>query len=320
MYSDNSISYKILLLGIVFIITLAFADSAFGASRIAVVMSHRSEIHSLALASFLQSIIMDLERAEIFTFGMEDKMETERITDMIQNSNPDLVLAVGTRAALGAKKAVKDIPIVFCMVLNPVSSGLVTSMRSPGGNITGASLDIPIETQFRYMKSVVDNISSIGVLYNPEETGTLIKEASRIARNMNMKLTAKPVSSERAVPDALRDLLGSIDILWSVADGTVFPRSTEYILLNTLRSNTPFMGLSPPFVKAGALLALSCDYGDIGKQAAELAIRILRGERPGNISVTAPRNIYLSINMKTAKHLGLSIPDRVIESANEVIE
>ncbi len=80
------------------------------------------------------------------------------------------------------------------------------------------------------------------------------------------------------------------------------------------------MGLSPPFVNAGALLALSCDYGDIGKQAAEMAIEILRGGRPGNIQVTVPRNVYLSINMKTAKHIGLRVPDRAVQLANEIIE
>lgn len=312
--------YVALVLIFALIATLVMADSASGANRIAIMISHRSEIHSLALTSFLQTIVLDLEQTEIFTYNMGNGMETSKIIGMIQNSNPDLVLAVGTKAALEAKKAIRDIPVVFCMVLNPVSSGLVTSMRSPGGKMTGASLDIPIETQFRYMRSLVDDMSSIGVLYNPEETGTLIKKATKIARNMDLTLIPKPVSSGREVPNALKDLLGGVDVLWSVADGTVFPQSTEYILLNTLRSSTPFMGLSPPFVNAGALLALSCDYGDIGKQAAEIAIKVLRGERPGNIPVTVPRNVYLSINMKTAKHIGLDIPDRVVRSANEVIE
>jgi putative ABC transport system substrate-binding protein len=240
--------------------------------------------------------------------------------EKIKGSDPDLILAIGTKAALEAKERIKDIPIVFCMVLNPVSSGLVSSMSLPGGNITGASLDIPIKTQFQYMKTVVGHIDSLGVLYNPQETGMLIGEAERIARNMGLKLMAKPISSGREVPRALGDLIGGVDAIWSVADGIVFPQSTEYILLNTLRGNTPFMGLSPPFVKAGALLALSCDYGDIGKQAAEIAIEILGGGQPGSITVTAPRNVYLSINMKTAKHIGLSVPDSVIQSANEVIE
>lgn len=238
----------------------------------------------------------------------------------IRKRKPSFVLAVGTTAALAAKKELMGIPIVFCMVLNPVSSGLVKYMKSPGGSITGASLDIPLETQYKYIKMLIPDAKSIGVIYNPEETGILVQEAVRVAKAGNISLIAKAISSEREVPDAMKSMLDKVDILWSVADGTVFgPQSTQYILLTTLRARMPFMGLSPAFVKAGALMALSCDYADTGKQAAEIAMRILDGENPGDIPIAVPRRISLHINLRTAKHIGLNVPENAVELADEVI-
>lgn len=303
-------------------IMLVPAYPSLGTARISVMISQRSELHSKALESFLRAVIDEYERTEIFTYDLSGQTEAgTEILKEIKRVKPDLVLAMGTTAALAAKKNLKEIPIVFCMVLNPVSSGLAGSMRSPGGNITGASLDIPLETQFQYMKWVVTGLKSVGVIYNPEETGALVREASRVAGSMNLSFLAKPVHSEREVPGAMEDLLNNIDILWSVADGMVFsPQSTQHILLNTLRTGTPFMGLSSSFVKAGALMALSCDYADIGKQAAEIAIRILNGGNPRDIPIAVPRKLSLCINLKTAEHIGLRVSKSVIESADEVIK
>jgi len=311
------ILFATLVLGI----TLVLVHSSFGTDRISVMISESNDAHSTALASFLRGMIGRSEQTAIFTYDLEGQMEAGiRIAGEIQRSNPDLVLAIGTTAALAAKKELKGIPIVFFMVLNPVSSGLVESMSSPGDNITGASLDIPLETQFQYLKQVVPDLRSIGVIYNPEETGKVVQEAIKVAKGMNLSLIAKAISSEREVPDALRNLLGKVDALWSVADGTVFgPQSTQYILLNTIKTGTPFVGLSPSFVKAGALMALSCDYADIGKQAAEIANRVLNDENPGDIPVAVPRKVSLCINLKIADRIGLRVPGDVIKLADEVI-
>jgi putative ABC transport system substrate-binding protein len=284
-------------------------------------ISQSNDAHSMALESFRQAI-GGSERSAVFTYNLGGQQEAGiQIAREIQRSGSDLVLAMGTMAALAAKKEIKGIPIVFCVVLNPVSSGLVENMKLPGGNITGASLDIPLETQFQYIELVVPKLKSIGVIYNVEETGILVREATRVAERMKLSLITKAVSSEREVPNALGSLLNRVDALWSVADGTVFgPQSTQYILLNTLRTGTPFMGLSPSFVKAGALMALSCDYEDVGKQAAEVANRILDGENPGDVPVAVPRKVSLCINLRTADHIGLRVSEDVIKLADEVIK
>jgi len=316
----RSISKRAFSIALIFGITLILAQSPSGAVQISIMVSQRSEAHNAALTAFLQAIEKS-QQIETITYNLGGNMKMGiEAAKWIRKGKPNLVLAVGTTAALAAKKELMDIPIVFCMVLNPASSGLVKHMKSSGGSITGASLDIPLETQYKYIKMLIPDVKSIGVIYNPEETGILVQEAVRVAKAGNISLTAKAISSEREVPDALKSMLNKVDILWSVADGTVFsPQSTQYILLTTLRARVPFMGLSPAFVKAGALMALSCDYTDIGKQAAEIAKSILDGENPGDIPIAVPRKISLYINLRTAEHIGLSIPKSAIKLADEVI-
>jgi putative ABC transport system substrate-binding protein len=114
----------------------------------------------------------------------------------------------------------------------------------------------------------------------------------------------------------MEEVEGKVDVLWSVADSTVFtPQGLRHILLSTLRNRIPFVGLSPAFVKAGALLALSCDYQDVGSQSGEMAIRILEGESPDTIPTAVPRQVSLSVNMNTARQIKVAIADEVRDAA-----
>jgi putative ABC transport system substrate-binding protein len=108
-----------------------------------------------------------------------------------------------------------------------------------------------------------------------------------------------------------------IDALWSVADSTVFAsdRSIEFLLRQTLQYKIPFMGLSPAFVKAGALLALSVDYRDIGWQCGEQAALVLHGRTPASLPVTTPRRVTLYINTNVARAIGVEIPPGTMAQA-----
>jgi len=311
---------RTLLAALAFSIILTLPYPSFGDIRLPIMLSQDSDIHRSVLESFTKELDGSKQIVTV-KYDLDGQFEKGlKIARKIRTFNPDMVLAIGTTAALAAKKEIKDVPIVFCLVLNPVSSGLVESMESPDGNITGASLDIPLITQYKYAKLLIPDLKNIGVIYNPEETGKLVQNAAEAAKQENLLLTARAIYSEREVSEALWDLVNKIDALWSVADGTVFgPQSTQYILLNTLRTGTPFIGLSPSFVKAGALMALSCDYYDIGKQAAGIANRILNGESPEDIPISVPRKVSFHINLKTADHIGLQVSQDVIKLADEVI-
>lgn len=294
-----------------------------GNFTIAVIKSRDSTFYNAALKGFMEALKDKNVKESTSIYNMEDEPKKGReIVSRIKRTKPDLILTLGTMATKAASEDIKDLPIVFSAVLNPVDSKLVKSMKSSGNNLAGASMDIPIKTQFEWLKNVVPNVKTIGVLYNPDDTKVVIDEASKIAETMKLKLIAVPVHSEKDVPQATNDLLRKVDALWSVADTTIFglQQSRKFILLETLRKKIPFMGLSRTYVKAGALLALSCNYEDIGRQSGELAVRILAGEKPSQIPITVPRKVSLLLNRKVAERIGIKIPNHIIAKADEVFK
>ena len=235
----------------------------------------------------------------------------------IKQQRPALIVTLGSAATALIHRQVQDIPVVFCMVLNPVASGLVQSLQSSGNNLTGASLDIPVELQFDTLKAVVPAVKKVGVLYNPQETGEVVRTATHIAATRGIELIALPVRAVEKLQETLDNHNKKLDALWAVADSTVFAsdRAIEFLLRKTLEYRLPFMGLSPGFVKAGALLALSVDYRDVGVQCGEQATHILAGRAPASLPITTPRRVTLYLNSQVAKAIGVTIPSHTMEGA-----
>ena len=252
--------------------------------------------------------------------GKVDKPED--ILRKIRASEPDVILTIGTRATSLVAKSFNDTPIVFSAVLYPVASKFVPDMKRPGGNITGAALDVPIERQFKTLSEIVPKLKRVGVLYSPQETQLVIEEAKRVAELMNLELLAEQVSSESDVDDALKKLdRQKMDALWSVVDGIVLsPASTGYIGKYVVHRGIPFMVPSKKYITDGALVTLTADVRDCGRQAGEIVLRILNGDKPKNIPVATARTVEMGLNLRTADHIGLTIPQSMIDKASVVIE
>jgi len=134
----------------------------------------------------------------------------EKIIEEIKNLNPTLILTVGTSATELARSSFENTPIVFSSVMYPALSGFVESMKRPGKNLTGASLDIPLKIQFKTFKDIVPNLKRIGVLYSAN-TAPLIAPASEELRRMGMELVAVRVNESKELPGALDSLARSTD-------------------------------------------------------------------------------------------------------------
>lgn len=254
-------------------------------------------------------------------YDVSDESKGEnQIAQKIKDLKPDLIVTIGSRSTAIVSQKIKDIPIVFCTVLNPVSSGFVQSMRSSGNNLTGSSLDIPVRIQLEKFKLIVPKLKRLGVLFTQDSKQVII-EAKRVCKRIGIELVPQLIYAEKEIPGAVEALAQEVDGLWAVADTIIFtPQSTQYILLYTLRNGLPFMGLSPSFVKAGALFTLACDHKDVGRQGGELALRILSGEETSQIPISIPRMIYLCLNLRTAEQINLKIPKKIVSVAKEVFK
>lgn len=267
----------------------------------------RSVIRSQHESAILQAVQLDPE-AESFA----DEIA------FIKSLAPAVIVTVGSAATQIAKDNFDNTTIVFSAVKYPVISGFVESNLRPGSRITGASLDIPVDIQFRYFKQIIPNLKKVGVLYT-SNTAKLIAPARVIASQTGIELVAIKIEGPRDLARALDSLASCTQGLWTVADPNLFdPQSTKYILLNSLRRGLPLMGFSRYVVESGALFALDFDYKAIGRQAGHIVAKVLKGADPARLPVTTPDIIWFHYNEKTAKHVQVEIPPELVAIAKEV--
>jgi putative ABC transport system substrate-binding protein len=193
------------------------------------------------------------------------------IQHAVANQRPDLILALGTPALAQARAEAGGIPVIFCLVSNP--EPLMDSAQ-----VSGVSIDIPAELKLQAMKRVLPKARRMGIIYTAE-SAFAYHDALRAAPLFNLDTVERQVSSERELPAALRQVLPKVDFFLMVPDPALCSiESTEHLLLEGLRSRVPVIGLSAPYCKGGALISFECDYRDLGRQAGELASRVLDGE------------------------------------------
>jgi putative ABC transport system substrate-binding protein len=309
------------ILIVLFSIFLLPKESFANQKLIAIVKTDEFSSYTRAIKGVKQILDQSAKEVEFIEYTLAGELpEKSKTLEEIKAKRPDLILTVGSRSTELVSQHIKNIPIVFSAVLNPVVSGFVANMNSPQGNLTGASLDVPLRIQLEKFRLIVPHLKNLGVLYT-SETEPLIREAKSVSNDLGIKLVAQPIQSEKEIPAVLEKLKNEVDGIWAVADPLIFtPQSTQFILLFTLRNGLPLMGLTPSFVQAGALFTLAPDYKDVGRQAGEMALEVISGKNPVNIPVTMPRMIYLYLNLKTAEQINLVISPDLIEVAKEVFK
>lgn len=240
--------------------------------------------------------------------------EGETIVNLLRTQPPKLIFAIGNKAAQLANTNLSGTPIVFSLAVNPVKYGLT------GDNICGVSLNVSPRDQLQMLKKIAPSVQRVGVVYNPDSNANVIDEARSVARSLGMEIVATKVNSMAEVSDAINGLSGRIDAFWMIVDPLVSNMDVlKRLLLFTLSERIPLVVPAQPFVDGGGLLAVTIDYSNVGKQAGEIANQILSGSKtPKSYGVQAPSGTGLSINLKTAKTIGLTVPQSIIDSATKV--
>lgn len=238
--------------------------------------------------------------------------ETE-ISSILSKYRPDLILCLGTKA-LKYALTVKKIPKIFCLVLHP-EMYLSTDYL----DVYGITIELPPLLQFRIIAQAFPRLKRIGVIYNPEFNQKYIEIAKESAKSVALDLVTCSVRSVKEVPSALHHLEDKIDILWSILDNTAYgPETARYVLLFALRRDIPFVGFSPQFAKAGALMAVYGDYEDMGRQSALLAKKVLLGNEESLVKILQPRKARIAINQKVARALGITFTPEFLKIVDKV--
>lgn len=294
----------------VFCLGLGVLDQA-SAAEVAILKTADLAAYNQAVAGFKAAMPSSTTFVEYDMKG--DLARGQNLARKIRTSDAALLLAVGVKAAQVAKLEVPDIPVVFCMVLDPDKHDL----KAP--NMTGIRLEVPIERQLNTIRTVLPSLKRLGVLYDPEKTGALVEAARHQAKSMGVELIARQVRAEKDVPNTLRMLLLQVDALWLIPDSTVVTEATlKFVMSTALDSNLPVIGFSPELVRSGALLGMSVSYEDVGRQAGLLAKKILNDQASPFPDTYFSERLRLSLNLKAAKFLGITIPPAVVDAADEL--
>ena len=236
----------------------------------------------------------------------------------------DLIVASGTPAAVAAKGATNQIPIVFLGVSDPVASGLVTSLAHPGGNATGWSTILPDMSGklLGLIKEAVPSASRIAVLANPTNPakGLELKAIRDQARSLGVTIESVEVPTPASL-DAAFSTMGSArpDILMTLFD-TVTLSNRGRIVEFAARHRIPAIYQLKEFADAGGLMSYGPNSQSTLRRTAIYVERILKGAKPSDLPVEQPTKFDLVINLKTAKALGLTIPPSLLGRADEVIQ
>lgn len=290
---------------------LALGTPIASATDIIILKSSDIAAYNQAITGFKAALPHGVMLSEYDLQG--DLEKGRKLARKIRASDPALVFAVGLKAAKAAQLEIVDIPVVYSMVLDPSKYGLNTP------NMTGILLEVPVERQLAMIRSLLPNLKHLGTLYDPTKTTPLIDEARRLLKSSGAELIPLQIGNERDVPGGLQALLPSIDALWLVPDSTVLnDESLRFILNTALEERVPVIGFSREFARSGALLCLSVNYGDIGRQSGQLARKLLDGQLSLPMKPWHPERIETSLNLKSAKFLGIEIPRELEQKADEL--
>ena len=236
----------------------------------------------------------------------------------------DVVVTAGMQPTSTLQKATTAIPIVMVNVSDPVAMGFVKTLAHPGGNLTGLA-NIASDFGPKHLEmllEMVPNLFRVAVLVNPANSGNLLLLTNVQTAARGTKATIRPVEVrsateiENAFSEMVRDNAGAV----IVARDALFLSLERKIVALAVKNRLPSISGNPEFVKAGGLMGFGPSNADIYRRAATYVSKILKGAKPGDLPVEQPMRFEKFINGKTAKALGLTIPQSLWISADNVIE
>ena len=238
---------------------------------------------------------------------------------------PDVIVANSIPVMSELHPATSTIPIVFAVVSNPVGQGFISNLAHPGGNITGFSFIEPeiIGKWINLLSDVKPDLSRVALMFNPDTAphyGAYLQSFKALPQRNSVEIEAVHVRSITEIEMAVAKL-GHEPVGGLIAAADVFIVGVrEAILKSADQHRVPVISPYRQFVVEGSLMSYGPDTGDIFRRSISYVDRILKGTLPGDLPAQSPIKFELSINLKTAKDLGLSIRDSFIQLADEVIE
>ena len=246
----------------------------------------------------------------------------ESVDDLVQRK-VEVIVVTSTLPAQAVKRATSTIPIVLAVVADPVGSGLVTNLSHPGGNVTGLSLMMADLTSKRLqlLKETLPRLTRVAVLWNPDTPyhTKVIQDLKAVAPSLSIKLSFVAAQAPEQFGSAFSAVTGArAQALYVIEDPVFYNRRMTLITLAS-KARLPIIYWVKEFAEAGGLMSYGANYSDLMRQSVRYVDKILKGAKPGDLPIEQPTKIEFVVNLKTAKALGITIPQSILVRADEVI-
>ncbi len=313
-----------------------------GSAALVAPLAARAQQPAMPVIGFLRSTPPFEDLAIAFRQGLKDAgfVEGQNVTIEYRNADnqvdrlpalaadlirlPVVVIAGDNVAALAAKTVTTTVPIVVVTAGDPVSSGLVASLNRPGGNVTGVSFfgGASGTKRLELLRQVAPKATTIAVLMNPNTPTTEAErgELQTAAQTIGQQLLVLDAASDRDLEAAFVTMVQRGAGALLVGASAFLTSRRESIVATAARHALPAIYVQREFATAGGLMSYGASITDAYRQAGIYTARIVKGEKPADLPVMRSTKLEFTINLKTAKALGLEIPDRVLALADEVIE
>jgi putative ABC transport system substrate-binding protein len=291
---------------------LAMPSGGAERARVTVLLSSDAEPYRQVLTGIRQQLAASVDY-DVQTLA-DDPAKRNSLLEKMKRARPALYFTIGSAATQLAIRHGDGVPVVAGLIVNAEEIN-----KAP--QATGVILEFPPEVQLEWLHRLLPAQRHVGVVYSNPQNLPGIETTARHGEALGLRLHVRRVETSRDLPDALDSLENRVGVLMGVTDPEVLnPMTAKPILLFSFRNRIPLIGLSEQWVKAGALYALGRDYVDIGRQCAEIASRILAGTPASDIPPQPPRKVAYTINAKTARHMKIDFPERLLQGAQRVVD
>lgn len=250
-----------------------------------------------------------------------DQSNLQTIAQKFVSDKEDLVLAIATPSAISMASETKDIPILITAVTDPVAAKLVKNNDKPETNVTGTTDAAPLQEQLELVKKFKPDAKKIGIIYNSSEVNSEVQvdAAKKIAPEMGFEIVEATVTGSAEVMQAAQSLVGKVDAIYIPTDNVV-ASSIASVVSIAEKNKLPLIAAEAGMVEGGALATVGIDYYKLGRQTGEMALKVIKGEKPEGMAIESQKDFNIIINKGAAQRMGVEIPQDLLAKASKVIE
>ncbi|EJN03316.1 ABC transporter substrate-binding protein [Herbaspirillum sp. YR522] len=234
---------------------------------------------------------------------------------------PDAIVAIATPSAQALVAATKTIPVIYSGVTDPVAAQLVKDWKASGTNVTGVSDVLELDKQLELIKKIVPAAKRVGMVYNPGEANSavVVKAFKELLGKSGMTLVEAAAPRSVDVGSAAKSLIGKVDVIYTNTDNNVVSAYEALVKVGN-DAKIPLVASDTDSVKRGAIAALGVNYYDLGRQTGKVVVRVLKGEKPGDIASATSSKLELFVNTGAAQKQGVTLSPELVKSAKTVIK